>query len=498
MPKPPASEDDPQPAPKPRSWGQKWFRRLLLALPVLSVLFIVALIAARTYFRSTGQREVAKELARLDAADPGWRFDTLMAAREKAKPPEEQNSAVVVRRVRELTPPEWKEWVAKAPTFGEEPLPLNRHQAIAEHMREGLIALSRPARDLGLTLRDYPRGFHAINIEGPFVASLEETQGAREVGALMKADAILAAERGDAVRGLQAAHAILNTGRSIGDEPSLISSLVRFALSLIAAESTIRVLALTDPREADAELAALQTALYAESDEPILLNGLRGERAMADRFIEGVDNGTIHPDAMTKVAQEKGSPARGASLYFLRTFLPEDRRRFLRLMSDLVEAAKGPPHERIAASERVEAEVKANWDVRYPWHRLMLPATSKVMEASVRHRAELLSVAALIACERFRLKHGRWPESLAELPKDLLPAIPVDPYNGEPMKFARLDDGITVYSVGGKKDANRDDKRLSNPLGGTERGWRLYDPQHRALPPLAPPPRPVLPEPGAP
>lgn len=484
---------------KPRSWSRRWFRRMLLVLPVLFVLLLVALFAARTHFRSTGQRDVAKELARLDAADPGWRFDDLMAAREKAKPPEAKNSAVVVRRVRELTPPEWKDWVAKAPTFGDEPLPLNRHQAIAEHMRGSLIELSRPARDLGLTLRDYPHGFHVVDIDGPLIASLEETQGAREVGALMKADAILAAERGDAVRGLQAAHAILNTGRSIGDEPTLISSLVRFALSLVASETTIRVLALTDPRGAEAELAALQAALVAESDEPILLNGLRGERATLDRFFEGVDNGTIHPDAMTKVAQEKGAPGRGASLYFIRTFLPEDRRRFLRLMTELVDAAKGPPHERIAAAERVEAEVKANWDVRYPWHRLALPATGKVMEASVRHRAELLSVATLVACERFRLKHGRWPESLAELPKELLPAIPVDPYNGESMKYARLADGITFYSVGGKKDPNRnDDKRLSNPLGGTERGWRLYDPQHRALPPLAPPPRPVLPEPEAP
>jgi len=43
---------------------------------------------------------------------------------------------------------------------------------------------------------------------------------------------------------------------AFGDEPSLISTLVRFALGAIAAESAIRVLALTDPREAGAELAA--------------------------------------------------------------------------------------------------------------------------------------------------------------------------------------------------------------------------------------------------
>src|SRR5262245_51083720 len=116
---------DPDGEAKPRSWSRRWFRRMLLSLPVLFVLLLVALLAARTYFRNTGQREVAREIAQLDAKDPGWRFDDLMAAREKAKPPEAKNSAVVVRRVRELTPPEWREWVVKAPTFGDEPLPLN-------------------------------------------------------------------------------------------------------------------------------------------------------------------------------------------------------------------------------------------------------------------------------------------------------------------------------------------------------------------------------------
>jgi hypothetical protein len=54
------------------------------------------------------------------------------------------------------------------------------------------------------------------------------------------------------------------------------------------------------------------------------------------------------------------------------------------------------------------------------------------------------------------------------------------------MKFARLPDGITVYSVGSKEIESLRQKRLTNPLGGTEIGWRLYDPPLRGLPPALP------------
>lgn len=488
----PKSEVKSKPAPRPSRF-RKRTRRLLIALAMLFVGSIITLFGARAYFRTTGERDLKAEIARLDAEDPGWKWDDLQATREKASPPEAENSAKVVREVRALTPKEWKIWVSRPkellePSVEPEPPP-NRLQPLEDLARDQeLLDATREARNAGLKLRNYPRGYHAVVVNNlPFVESLDETQGAREVINLMKVDAILAAQDGDPVRGLQGARAILNAGRSIGDEPSLISSLVRFAIGNLSVETAMRVLALTDSKESLPELALLQAAILAEVDEPILLNGFRGERAVMNRFFTGLNDGTIGAEQLARMGGMKLNTPHRTEVYFRRAFWPEDQRRYLQLMSEFIAAAKKPYSEQIATVERIERDHRANRDIRYLQHGLVLPLAKKVMEVNIRHRAELVSAAALIACERFRLARGRWPESLAEIPKDLLPAIPTDPFTGEPMKFARLPDGITVYSLPPKDAFGK--KLLTNPLGGNELGWRLYDPPHRGLP-LLPRPKP--------
>lgn len=477
--------ESPAPPPKRRSWFRRWLRRALLTLPILAVLLVVVAFATREYFRATGQRALAVEIARLDAEDPKWRFDDLMAARALAAPPDAENSAVIVRRVHELMPAGWGKWMESRPTADPS---LNRRQELKALIRDqALTDATRPARDLGLTLRDYPRGYHLVPVEPLFFYFLDEWKEARNVADLCRTDAVLAAQDGDSVRGLRAAHAALNVARSLGNESSLFSALSRFACSMISTEAAMRVLALSDTRGATNELVALQAALLAEADEPVLVYALRGERAVADRFLARLEDGTIGADDLARAAAAKDIPkplaVDSVTLYFRRGFIPEDRRRLLRSMSDYIAAAKGPPHERMTATERIRDDIWDARDTRYPYHLELVRHVRIEMAASVSVRARLLSAATLIACERFRIARGRWPESLAELPKELLATVPVDPYNGEPMKFARLPDGITVYSVG-EKDTRPNE--LTNPLGGTELGWRLYDPQQRGLPPLPP------------
>jgi hypothetical protein len=54
----------------------------------------------------------------------------------------------------------------------------------------------------------------------------------------------------------------------------------------------------------------------------------------------------------------------------------------------------------------------------------------------------------MLAAERFRLHQGRWPGSLEELRPTYLQQILADPYDGRPLRFRRLPDGVLIYSVG--------------------------------------------------
>ena len=116
--------------------------------------------------------------------------------------------------------------------------------------------------------------------------------------------------------------------------------------------------------------------------------------------------------------------------------------------------------------------------------RSILPAYEKIHIASLRAKAYLRCAATGVAVERFRLAHGHWPASLAEIPKDVLPAIPLDPFDGQPLRYVKRVDGVTVYSVGlDEKDDGgkiRAGKITNDP--GQDIGFRLYDPVHRGLP----------------
>ncbi len=151
----------------------------------------------------------------------------------------------------------------------------------------------------------------------------------------------------------------------------------------------------------------------------------------------------------------------------------------LRLANELVEIAKRPLEEQPVALERLEKSARPR-----PLLARVLgwPLTSSLRycHAGV---AYLRSAAVLLAVERFRLRHGRWPEALAELVPDFLSAVPLDPLDGRPLRLRRLEDGVVVYSVGldGKDDGGRlDGKALTEQ--GIDLGYRLWDPGHRGLP----------------
>jgi hypothetical protein len=60
----------------------------------------------------------------------------------------------------------------------------------------------------------------------------------------------------------------------------------------------------------------------------------------------------------------------------------------------------------------------------------------------------------IAAVERYRLLHGRPPESLAQLVPDLVANIPRDPFDGQPLRYRADPDRYLVYSVG---EDRRDD-----------------------------------------
>ena len=69
----------------------------------------------------------------------------------------------------------------------------------------------------------------------------------------------------------------------------------------------------------------------------------------------------------------------------------------------------------------------------------------RAAEAEVRRRL----VVTALALERYRGRHGRYPDTLADLVPELLKAPPVDFMDGQPLRYRPTEDGhFVLYSVG--------------------------------------------------
>jgi hypothetical protein len=70
------------------------------------------------------------------------------------------------------------------------------------------------------------------------------------------------------------------------------------------------------------------------------------------------------------------------------------------------------------------------------------------------------ATVALLALERYRRDHMKWPEALDELVPDYLDAVLIDPFDGKPLRYRHIDGKILLYSVG--KDGEDDDGKPGN------------------------------------
>src|SRR5207249_1488706 len=139
---------------------------------------------------------------------------------------------------------------------------------------------------------------HPLRInDNPFMTLLEDQQRTRTVAALLRFAAIWHAQRGEAARAMRCCRAAVNVARSLGDEPFLISQMIRAAGLHTAGGALQRVLALTEPAEED--LALLQRMFAAEERHQGFRLGWRGERGAVYVVLTRLGDGRTTLDEST-------------------------------------------------------------------------------------------------------------------------------------------------------------------------------------------------------
>ena len=169
--------------------------------------------------------------------------------------------------------------------------------------------------------------------------------------------------------------------------------------------------------------------------------------------------------------------------WFYRTDAMRVHARYLRAMNEAVAIARLPLEEQ---APRYEFWRKEYGPVENVGCGLSLGRTEFALLTG---HARLRCAAVALAAERYRRQHAGWPQAVADLVPHYLTAVPLDPFDGKPLRYRRTDTGAIVYSVGeDTRDGGGDPDRLPN--GGAPRDivFILWNVDQRRQPPKPPEP----------
>jgi hypothetical protein len=279
----------------------------------------------------------------------------------------------------------------------------------------------------------------------PHLAKVKQAAQLEALSGLVQSDARHPAEAANAV--LMA----LASARSLESEPQLISQLTRgacVAIACAALERTLNQVALP-PDALDRLKQGLDQAEAHEAGGASFTCAMVGERASKLAILDltpeqqqdllngalGVKNLPAELIKALKVSMTKRKKAE-------RGFIEGTFRRALAARKEAFPA-------RLKSDDVFVARVQAAQPRKLFFATLVLPTLEGQAKKEAGSLSRLRLSQAAVALERFRATHNnQYPNALAELSPSILPAIPVDPFDGQPLHYRKQDSGYRLYSIG--------------------------------------------------
>jgi hypothetical protein len=241
------------------------------------------------------------------------------------------------------------------------------------------------------------------------------------------------------------------------------------------------------------EAAADTTAIFRMSrhlgQRPTMIAGLVGVGidAMGNEMLELVlpkvtrpeELAGLHPEGRVSLGRMFGQAIRGEERFGLMMYrnMPEGLRTFSDGRTTIVDTpllnsrtSSGAAYFRVfyldVGTYAALMEMMQNWSVA-PYHEIrdqlpraddlrrkdlflsiVTPSMSRAIEVLARAEARDACGRLAVAATRFRIDHGALPNRLKELVPQYLEGIPLDPFDGKPLRLAVKEDRRIIYSVG--------------------------------------------------
>ncbi len=467
-------------------------RRLWLGVLLTVPLAGIGLYVALSFFPADRLRSAVAEADRLD---PGWRIQDLEAARKRIA--DDQNAALVLIHARTLLPKRWPSYESlgsQSPYSREESerlkrvlseeappqelLPADAVAALRQEVQAARACLDESKRVLMLSRGRNP----LIYDKYWFNANLDDSQRLRYTARVVQLEALLQIQENDWHGSLESARAIMHMASATGDEPFLVSMLIRMAIRRTALRTIERTLAQGEP--APSTLATLQEFWQEESKFPLYLTGIRGMRGTNYALMDAVKNRTITLTGLQNELDLMRFPKWTkeyislVELYYLDALQTHVQATVLEFQNRQVEVAKLPPEEQVKQWPALAAA-----QPQLPWiGRILTEGSVRVADAFVAHLAQVRCLIVALAAERYRQARGRWPVELGDMVPEFLPAPLLDPFTAKPLIMRRTSDGLIIYSVSLDGEDNGGNLAPNYRARDSDIGVQLWDPAKRRQP----------------
>ncbi|MGE0609356.1 MAG: hypothetical protein AB7O62_19850 [Pirellulales bacterium] len=282
---------------------------------------------------------------------------------------------------------------------------------------------------------------------------LPHAQNLRSAARMLQLQALARAHRGDAHGAAESIRAMWRAGESLEYEPIIISQLVRVAIGGMAAAQLQDFLPVVD--FSDNDLRMLQAEFRRYDGQAAIGRSLRGERAIG--LIAFDDLGNTNPQL--------------ASLPGMRLMLVADKAYYLEQMSRLIEAGDAELPASRTQLQKIDSEIAQAISgskvqkLGKIMTAMLIPALSAATDANYRAVARCRVIDAALAAELYRRQQGTFPAKLDDLVPEFMPAVPLDPFTGTPLKMAVRGSNLVIYSVGADNldDGGKEDQRGGKP-----------------------------------
>ena len=266
-----------------------------------------------------------------------------------------------------------------------------------------------------------------FNVRLPHLAQLRG--GAK----MLRLEAMLRTENGNTDAAVDSIVSILGVANALRQEPILISELVRISCIAIAGGALEYVLNRATPSAE--QIARLEQAFLAAEAPGTMFRALVGERCQWFNELDPL--------------LTAGALGRGLNII---GWKKSNQLSYLDMMQGFVEALEKPYPERWKLATEVETAISKLTEsgsgmVQRYFEALPTMLLAALPKASLSHARMVASVRAArgaLRVERYRAENGVLPETLAG------DDIPVDPFNGAPLRYKRHANGkgYVVYSIG--------------------------------------------------